>query len=124
MAWSYNISSLIPSGNTINVFGQLQFSGSYTTGGDAAGAFNIGGNTAGLPQFTLTSGVHAALPPTEYNVQLDGGYLGVVIPGAGAALKIKVINPATGAELAAGAYPAALTSAVYHTMQLAYLKNL
>ncbi len=125
MAWTYCINSITHSDTTSEVSGQLQFSGNYSTGGDAAGGFQIGGNTAGLPQFFQTAALHAGQPPLAATLQLDGGYLGVFVPGAGPSnFKLKVINPATNAELAAGAYPAALTAALYHTLRLSYLKNI
>lgn len=125
MAWSYLINSLTHSDTTLEVSGQLQFSGSYVAGGDPSGGFQFGGNTAGLPQFFQTSALHSAQPPLAATVQLDGGYLGIFVPGVGpSSFKLKVINPATNAELAAGAYPAALTAALYHTLRLSYLKNI
>jgi hypothetical protein len=125
MAWTLYLSSIVRSDTTTEAFGQLQFSGNYTTGGDAAGTVQVGGNTAGLPQYTQTSKLHASLPAIMYNLQIDGGYMGVIVPGTGATnFKIKLINPSTGAELASGAYPAALTSAIYHTLGLNYLSNL
>ena len=127
MAWTFNISALPPGRTQIEAFGQVQFSGSYTTGGDGSGTFNPapGSNTAGWPDFKMASGVPASEAPIRGQVQLDGGYLAVIVPVAGSYIpKIKVINPATGAELAAGAYPAALTGAVYSTMELDYRLNL
>ncbi len=125
MPWTYAINSITHSDTTQEIFGQLQFSGNYTAGGDAAGAIKLGGNTAGLPQFLPVSALHAGAPPLANTVQLDGGYLGVLVPGSGPEnFKLKVINPATNAELVAGAYPASLTAALYSTLRLTYLKNL
>lgn len=124
MAWTYLISSITPNESTTEVFGQLQFSGSYTTGGDASGAFQIGGATAGYPQFRQTSALHAGQAPLSYNMQLDAGYRGVLVPGSGPSnFKLKLFDLATGAELAAAAYPAGLTGATQHTLGLKYVKN-
>ncbi len=127
MAWTFNISALPADKTQVEAFGQLQFSGNYTTGGDAAGTFNpaAGANTAGWPDFKLASALPASLPPIRGTVQMDGGYVAVIVPVAGSTVpKLKVINPATGNELAAGAYPAAITGAVYHTLELGYRTNL
>ena len=125
MAWTYLISEIRSGDTATNTFGQLQFSGSYVTGGDS-GTLQNGGNSIGLPQFLETSQLHASRPPVEYNIQLDAGWLAVVIPGTRASdFKIKIVNPTTQAELPAGPYPAALAAANgNHTMALAYRKNL
>lgn len=124
MAWTLTLSSILPSDSAIAVFGQLAFSGNYTAGGDT-GTLQTGANTAGLYSHMATSSLHADRPPVSFNVQLDGGYIGVLIPGNGPSnFKLKVLNPASGSELAAGAYPAALTGAVQHTLGLVYLRNL
>ncbi|HXE30745.1 MAG TPA: hypothetical protein VN515_02965 [Terriglobales bacterium] len=128
MAWTFNISAL-PSGKTqIEAFGQVQFSGNYTTGGDGSGTFvtTAGANTAGWPDFKPGDSVlHAGRPPVRGSFQVDGGYIGVIVPVAGSAIpKLKLINPATGSELAAGAYPGAITGAVYHSLELDYRINL
>ncbi|HXR97000.1 MAG TPA: hypothetical protein VN709_04070 [Terriglobales bacterium] len=128
MAWTFNISALPVDRSQTEAFGQVQFSGNYTTGGDAAGTFvtAAGTNTAGWPDYKRgASQLHASRPPVRGNFQVDGGYIGVIVPVANSAVpKLKLINPATGAELAAGAYPAAITSAVYHTLELDYRVNL
>lgn len=125
MAWTYRISSITSNDATTEVFGQLQFSGSYTTGGDASGTFQSGGSTAGFPQFMQTSAVHAGQAPLRYSMQLDGGYRGVLAPGSGPSnFKLKLFDAATGAELSPAAYPAGVTSATLHTLSLSYAKNL
>lgn len=128
MAWTFNISALPSDHQQVEAFGQVQFSGSYSTGGDGGGTFvtTPGANTAGWPDFKPgESGLHAARAPIRGNLQVDGGYIGVVVPVPGSFIpKLKLINPATGAELASGAYPAAITSAVYHSLELDYRKNL
>lgn len=128
MAWAFNISAMAEGETQVEAFGQVQFSGSYATGGDGAGAFvtTPGANTAGWPDFKPGASVlHAARAPIRANFQVDGGYIGVVVPVAGSAIpKLKLINPATNSELAAGAYPAAITAAVYHSLELDYRKNL
>lgn len=124
MAWTYHISSITSNDSTVEVFGQLQFSGSYTTGGDASGSFQIGGATAGFPQFLQTSALHAGQAPVRYSMQLDGGYRGVLAPGSGPSnFKLKLFDAATGAELSAAAYPAGVTSATLHALSLSYVKN-
>lgn len=129
MAWTFNMSALIGDGkNQVEAFGQVQFSGSYSTGGDGSGTIvaTPGANTAGWPDFHRASSVlHASRAPIRGNFQVDGGYIGVIVPVANSAIpKLKLINPATGAELAAGAYPAAITGAVYHSLELDYRVNL
>ncbi len=125
MAWNFCINAITRSDTTLEVAGQLQLSGNYAAGGDGVGSFQIGGNTSGFPQFFQTSALHAGSPPLAATVQLDGGYLGVFVPGSGPAnFKIKILNPATNAELPAGAYPAALSAALYHSLRLSYLQSL
>ncbi|HZT73630.1 MAG TPA: hypothetical protein VE996_08285 [Terriglobales bacterium] len=127
MPWTFNLSSLTEGERDLAVFGQLSFSGSYATGGDS-GSFVIGGNTIGWPDWRPgASALHAALPPIAAQVALDGGYTATVAPAASgsASFKIKIVDPATHSELAAAAYPAALTGAgALHTLALRYRKNL
>jgi len=125
MAWTYRISAITSHDSTTEVFGQLQFSGSYSTGGDASGAFQIGGATSGFSQLMQTSALHAGQAPVAYSMQLDDGYRGVLVPGSGPSnFKLKLFDAATGAELSAAAYPAGVSSAAQHTLKLAYAKNL
>ena len=127
MAWTFNISALASERTQMRAFGQVQFSGSYTTGGDGGGTFvtTPGANTAGWPEFKNAGALTASLPPVQGQFQMDGGYVGVVVPAANTTVpKLKIINPATGTELAAGAYPAAITGAVYHSLDLGYRINL
>lgn len=127
MAWTFNISALASERTHVRAFGQVQFSGNYTTGGDGSGTFvtTPGANTAGWPEANNSAGLPASLPPILGHLQMDGGYVGVIVPAANTTVpKLKVINPATGAELAAGAYPAAITGAVYHTLDLGFRTNL
>lgn len=127
MAWTFNISALASERTVLRAFGQVQFSGSYTTGGDGSGSFvtSPGANTAGWPDYKNAAGLPASLPPVQGQFQMDGGYVGVIVPAAGSTVpKLKVINPATGSELAAGAYPVAITGAVYHSLDLSYRTNL
>lgn len=125
MAWTYRISSITSHDATVGVFGQLQFSGNYSTGGDASGTFQIGGATAGFPQFLQTGTLHAGQSPLSYALQLDGGYRGVLSPGSGPSnFKLKLFDTATGAELSAAAYPAGITAGTLHVLSLSYAKNL
>lgn len=125
MAWTWNVTKIVRREQEIDVFGSLSFTGSYVSGGDAGGSLLIGNGTAGWPQWTpQESGLHATLPPTEGNLQLDGGYTGSIVPGS-AVLPARVkIYTAAAAELTAGAYPAAVTGATQHTLRLTYRKNL
>lgn len=128
MAWTWNINSINRENTKVEAFGQVVFSGNYTTGGDAAGTFNTanGANTAGWPDSKPAGSVlHAAQAPVGGRLSSDSGYLPVVVPVAGSPVpKIKLVNAATGTELAAGAYPAALTGSVYTTMDLRFPTNL
>lgn len=129
MPWTFNISALAGDGkNQVEAFGQVQFSGSYTTGGDGSGTFiaTPGANTAGWPDWHPNeSALHASRAPIRGNFQVDGGYIGVIVPVAGSPTpKLKLINPSNNSELAAGAYPAAITGAVYHSLELDYRLNL
>jgi hypothetical protein len=128
MAWTMNINSILPGEDEIVIAGQLVFSSSYSTGGDGSGTFvtTNGANTAGWPDVKpFESVVHATRTPHNGNVQFDGGWIAVIVPVASNPIpKIKIINPSTQAELSAGAYPASITGATYHFMQLNYRKNL
>lgn len=125
MAWTWNITKIVRREQELDVFGSLTFSGNYATGGDAGGAEVVGSGVAGWPQWNpQESVVHATLPPTEGNLQLDGGYTGSIIPGSGVLpAKIKIYSAAA-TELVAGAYPAAITGGTQHTLRLTYRKNL
>ncbi len=128
MAWTWNISSLNRENTQVKAFGQVIFTGNYTAGGDAAGTFNTanGANTAGWPDFKPAGSVlHAELTPVGGQVSGDTSYVGVVVPVAASPVpKIKLVDAATGAEVAAGAYPAAVTASVYTTMELRFRTNL
>ena len=128
MAWTFNISALPSEKPQVAAFGQVQFSGNYTTGGDGAGSFvtTAGANTAGWPDFKNASAIlPASRTPIRGHLQIDGGYVGVIVPVAGTSMpKLKLIDATTGSELAAGAYPASLTAAVYHSLELDYRVNL
>ena len=137
MAWNFIVTSIRESDRYTSVFGQLLFTGNYTTGGDASGtvALDLGTNgvagttknTAALPVFLGgQTNVRATRPALEQNVQIESGYAAVLVPnGTGPfTFKIKIIDPATKAELAAGAYPAAITGAVFNYLTMEYKKNL
>ncbi|HEV2275611.1 MAG TPA: hypothetical protein VGR96_15675 [Acidobacteriaceae bacterium] len=93
--------------NTTQYFG-IVFTGSYTTGGDALNLESPGNpngiEDAGLSEMPLNGG------PGVFFENIDGYYVQPVVAGATspASLKLQVFAPG-GAELAAGAYPAALT---------------
>lgn len=147
MPISYRITSIIESDRYVSVFGQIVFSGNYTTGGDSL--LNVAGqvapealppgtpaNTGGL--FVFTGGqteVHVTRAPLEYNLQLDigtgstAGVQGALIPGNGAFnFKIKLSNSSSGAELTnATAYSAQaprLDNTNNHTLNIRYKKNI
>lgn len=125
MAWTLKVSAINQGDPLLEVFGQLVFSGNYTTGGDNGGTFDASGDAgAGWTNFLNESAVHAGRPPVKGNLQFDAGYWAVLVPVAGQPLpKIKIYS-GNGVELAAGAYPAAITGAAQHTMELDYKKNL
>jgi hypothetical protein len=137
MALSFRVTSYVEEDRYISVFGQLVFTGNYSTGGDSL--LNTAGNVApeilppGLPANTASmpvflngqTAVHASRPPLVWNVAIESGYNPVLVPGSGPFnFKVKLFDPATKAELAAGAYPAAVTAAVFNTLELRYKKNI
>lgn len=127
MAWTLKASLVDDEGEFLKVFGQLVFSGNYSTGGDGSGTFDFTGvNTASLPVFLSgQTQLHAARGPFEYSVNLEGGFQAVVIPGtAPGNTKIKIWVTSTGAELAAGAYPAGITGNVFHSLMFKFKKNI
>ncbi len=125
MSWTLTVSALTRGEQTLEAFGSLSFSGAYTTGGDAPGALAYGANSAGFPQLRMESVVHAGQMPISGRVDLGSGYQGQFVPAAGTGIlpAIKIFVAATGAELAAGAYPAALTGGTSAQASLNYAKN-
>ena len=104
MALTFNLVDTWDDGKRIHVSGTVAASGSYATGGD----------TLDLSQFPL---VAATQPPVNGTSWMDGlaGYDYVFTPGAAMnANKVKIFQQGASAgafpELAAGAYPAAITS--------------
>jgi len=137
MAISYRITSIVEEDRYVSVFGQLVFTGNYPTGGDslsnAAGAVapevlppSGPSNTASMPVFLNgQTAVHVSRQPFVWNVAIESGYSPVLIPGSGSFnFKIKLWDPATKAELAAGAYPASVTGGVYNTLEVRFKKNI
>jgi hypothetical protein len=127
VAWTYKVSTMYgtAAGQVIQVFGQLIFSGSYATGGDAGGTFDFTQtNTLNMPNYLEVNALHATRAPLTYQVQIDAGFFGFVVYAAATSatnFKIKIVNSTTGAELGAGAYPGALTGAgLSHTLLLTY----
>lgn len=105
MALAFTLVDFWQDGRRIHVAGTVAASGSYTTGGDTLDLSSIG-----------ALGVPATQPPIEGTAWMDGlaGYDYVFAPGSAInANKVKVFQQASGAgafaELAAGAYPAAIT---------------
>jgi hypothetical protein len=86
----------------------LTLSGSYSTGGDTMNLL-----TATNPN-KLEKPLWSKRKPTGFEVQnFTTGFAAEIIPGTdNTAWLLKIENGATGAELAAGAYPAALTADV------------
>jgi hypothetical protein len=81
----------------------LTFSGNYSTGGDTINfsSTEIKGGSLIPPIFTNVNGL--AVTPYKYTY----------VPGTGIKDgKIRITNTTTGVELAAGAYPAAITADV------------
>lgn len=93
MAIAVVVSTKFASGRSTTVRGTLTFSGSYATNGDALLASAFGAGTTKKPQIILLSG--KGLYFYEYDVEAE---------------KLKIIT--AGAELAADAYPAGVTSDV------------
>jgi hypothetical protein len=136
MPISFRPTAVIDKGDFVAFFGQLVFTGNYPAGGDvllnAAGAaapeiFPPSGpaNTASMPVFLLgQTSMHVSRQPIVWNVQIESGYNPVLVPGLGAFnFKIKLFDPATKAELAAGAYPASVLAAVFNTLEVSWKKN-
>ena|ERR1700688_401695 len=136
MAWKLNVSRLDDEGEFLSLFGQLVFSGVYATGGDGVGSFDFTGvNTALLPVFLSgQTALHATRAAFEYSINFEAGFTGVIAgnlasPGTPGGMKIKIWNTTTGAELAAGAYPAGggtgnIIGNPYHSAMFKFKKNL
>lgn len=126
MAWTLTVSAITRGETTMDVFGSLAFSGDYATGGDAAGSFAYGPNASGFARFLAESVVHAGQMPVSGRVDLGNGYTGQLVPSAGAGNlpAIRIWVSSSGAELAAGAYPAALTGAANDQAELRYMKGI
>jgi hypothetical protein len=139
MAWTWNISAVVAGEQEIEVFGQVLFSGNYTTGGDNGGTLvtTNGANTAGWPDVKFFESVlHATRPAHLGNIQIEmgagasNGVNAVIVPVAASSIpKIKLFRADTGAELGNNAAYSAATSgnisaSVYSSMQLNYRKNL
>ena len=137
MAISLRVTSIVEEDRYLSVFGQLIFTGNYAAGGDilnnAANTQNPEilppggpGNTASMPVFLNgQTGVHVSRQPFVWNVAIESGYNPVLVPGNGPFnFKVKLFDPSTKAELAAGAYPASVIAAVFNTIELRYKKNI
>jgi len=103
MALAFTLIDTWDDGKRIHVSGTVAASGSYTTGGD----------TLDLSQYPIVASSQA---PIQGTVWMDGlaGYDYVFSPGPALnANKVKIFGQGTSAgafpELAAGAYPAAIT---------------
>ncbi len=108
------------------MFGSIAFSGDYTAGGDNGGfPFAYGENSQPFSRLLMDSVLHAGQAPLSGRVDLGHGYEGKWAPLAGDVVPgIQIYVAATGAELAAGAYPAALTGATDCQGELRYAKNI
>lgn len=103
MALTFSLVDTWDDGKRVHVTGTVAASGSYTTGGD----------TVDLSQFPLIASTQAPIQGTAW---MDGlaGYDYVFAPGAAMnSGKVKMFQQGASAgafpELAAGAYPAAIT---------------
>ena len=103
MALTFSLVDAWDDGKRVHVSGTIAASGSYTTGGD----------TLDLSKFPV---IAAAQPPVQGTAWMDGlaGYDYVFAPGTAMNnAKVKIFAQGTSAgafpELAAGAYPAAIT---------------
>jgi len=103
MALSFSLVDTWDDGKRVHVTGTVAASGSYTTGGD----------TLDLSQFPI---IASTQPPIQGAAWIDGlaGYDYVFAPGAAMnSNKVKIFQQGASAgafpELAAGAYPAAIT---------------
>ena len=103
------------------VFSQhkLTFSGSYSTGGDT---LNLSGIASLIPSGSLPLQVFVEGNGTGTNQSAAGGYY-VVLTGTTLANWLIKIFSGGGTELAAGAYPAAVTADIV-TMQICWRKLL
>jgi hypothetical protein len=138
MAVSFRVTSVAEKGDMVTFFGQLVFTGNYVSGGDsllnAAGAVapelfppGLPANTASMPVFLFgQTAPHVTRQPFIWNIQMESGYVGIIVPGSGSFnFKIKVWDPgAAKAELSAGAYPASVLAAVFNTLEISYKKNI
>lgn len=126
MPWTLTISALTRGETTIDVFGSLAFNGDYTAGGDEGGfPFAYGNNSQPFAGLRMESVLHAGQAPLSGRVDLGHGYEGKWVPIAGDVVPaLKIYVSSTGAELAAGAYPAALTGATDLQGELRYAKNI
>jgi hypothetical protein len=103
MALTFTLVDTWDDGKRVHVSGTVTASGNYSTGGD----------TLDLSQFPVISSTQAPIQGTAW---IDGlaGYDYVFAPGASQnGCKVKIFQQGTSAgafpELAAGAYPAAIT---------------
>ncbi len=106
-----------PGGRDFTLFAQLVFSGNYTTGGDTVTLDTV--DAPDVEIYNERPALSVGRPPLEWrfnsvsvvSTTAGGPYVFDLVPGTKAYdFKVKVfIN---GAELAAGAYPAALTAPV------------
>lgn len=104
MALTFTLVDTWDDGKRVHVSGTVAASGSYATGGD----------TLDLSQFPL---IAATQPPIQGTAWMDGlaGYDYVFAPGSAMNTgKVKIFEQGTSAgafpELAAGAYPGAITT--------------
>ncbi len=99
--------------NFVYAAGTLAFSGSYATGGDT------------LDFSAVADRIASSQPPLQLSISSQNGAFNQYVPVQGSALnnwKVKVASPG-GTELAAGAYPAGVTSDIV-TFQAIFRKLL
>lgn len=111
MAVTFKVAYQWEDTKTVNVVGTLIFSGNYVVGGDTVNFGTISVDTFGV---SIKSNVAPLWLDIQANIAsfqfigLPSGPPYTPPPTA----KVQIFNATTGLELAAGAYPAAITSAL------------
>lgn len=126
MSQTLRVTNIVETDRFVAIFGQLLFTGAYVAGGESPTFDFATANSASMPVFLNgQTGLHATRPPIKWNVQIESGYAAVLVPGTSSQnFKIKIWDPSTKAEIAAGAYPASMLAAVFNTLEVQYKKNI
>lgn len=124
-----------PGNRTQRLFAQLVFSGNYATGGDSV-TYDAADAPSYAPVYIETPMIGAGQPPVAFRfenpAQAPSFKLNLVkgVKAFDFLIKVYEITVATGAagltsaELAAGAYPAALTAATDAFVELEFQSNI